>query len=300
MLSEANFTSQAPLEVSLNGYAMTLPSRHPLLAFLNPKSPGFQPYRETGLVKVAQALQALGRTGTAIDVGANVGDSCSLIHRHSSLRVLCIEASDFFFPYLTRNIARSFADRATARHAYVVGSSGERPKGLFHWGGTAKAVDQPFGETSEVLAVPDLIGSAGEVALFKVDIDGFDLGVVAAAIACAREKRHPFPIFFELEFTGTTLEDVRSFCADALEFFRQAADAGYFHSFWWDDPGRFFGLIDLRQPQGVINAVNYMGHFRHRTIWGFDICLVHGDDEALFAELSSGVSRDSVLPVGAT
>ena len=59
MLSEANFSSQAPLEVSLNGYAMTLPSRHPLLAFLNPKSPGFQPYRETGLVKVAQALQAL-------------------------------------------------------------------------------------------------------------------------------------------------------------------------------------------------------------------------------------------------
>jgi FkbM family methyltransferase len=300
MLGVAGFASQIPQKLKFSGYTLLVPSGHLLIAFSDPKSPSFQPYRETGLVKIIRALQALKRSGTVIDIGANIGDTCAIIYRNSSLKILCIEASNFFFHYLTENIETLFKDRAIAQHAYIIGSPNEVPRGLFHWGGTAKAVDHRFTEDCEVLTISSLLSSVTDVALLKIDIDGSDIGVVSGAInRDETNRKHPseFPIYFELEFVGNTLEQVRQNCSQALMFFQNAAAAGYQTAFMWDDPERFFGLFDLRNSGGMINALNYMGHFAHRSVWGFDVCLVHKNDQALFSELCRIISIDTVVPL---
>ncbi len=300
MYHTAGFTDQAPVEVDFFGYRLLIPSQHVLTAFFDPQSPMHQPYRETGLVRIAQALQLLNRSGTAIDIGANVGDTCAILHRHSALKIVSIDASDFFFPYLEKNVERLFGERASARQAFVLAAGDETPRGLFHWGGTAKAVDAPFSEHCQSIAICDLLASVGDVALLKVDIDGFDIEVISGAFDNVGVNGHQsprFPIYFEYEFAGDNLDQIRARCIKSLEFFKKVADAGYIHAFVWDDPGRFVGLLDTRRPEDMINAINYMGHFRHRSVYGYDICLVHQSDAALASTLSAVVSSDLILPV---
>lgn len=296
MYHSAGFTDQTPVEFVFCGYPLRVPSQHVMTGFFDPKSPIYQPYRESGLIKVAQSLQRLNRSGTAIDIGANVGDTCAILHRHCSLRILSLDASDFFFPYLASNVQRLFSDRAAARHAFVVAGPDDKPSGLYHWGGTAKAVDAPFSESCEAIAICDLLRSADPVALLKIDIDGHDMEVLAGAFAEGREAPR-FPIYFEYELAGNDVGQIRERCLKSLEFFKTVADAGYSSAFVWDDPGRFFGRIDLRSPTGMINAINYMAHFRHRSVYGYDICLAHRSDDAFSAELCNVISNDSILPL---
>ena len=293
MLGAPGFSDQQTVEFNIAGYALKLPSKHPLLEFLNPQSRQFQPYRESGLIKTVQALERLGRKGTALDIGANVGDSCAVIHRHGGLRIVSLEPSDFFFGYLAQNIARHFSDRATARQAFVLAKADEKPRGLYHWGGTARAVAQPFTEKSESVTISQLLADVPDLALLKVDIDGLDIELVAAAL----ESNPNWPIYFELEFSGNGLDEVRSHCAQALALFARAKAGGYGAAFLWDDRGRFYGQLALGDASGLMNALNYMGHFHDRSIWGFDVLLVPESDAALLGELRKSLSQDAAVPL---
>ena len=294
MLGAPGFADQVPVELTIANYPMTLPSGHPLLALLDTQSSGHQPYREAGLIRLAQALQALGRKGTVIDIGANVGDSCAIIHRLCALPILCLEASDFFFPYLEENIRRHFADRASARQAFVMAASGDAPTGLYHVAGTARPVAQPGTESSDVLAIADVLDLAGQTALLKIDIDGLDLELVAAALDHGQPR---YPIYFELELAGDTLDKVRAYGIQALALFAKAAAAGYASAYLWDDAGRFYGRLDTSDVAAFGNVLNYLAHFRHRAVWGFDVALLHRDDAGLTAELESGLAVNAVMPL---
>ena len=294
MLGTPGFFNQVPVEFPVANYTLTLPSDHPLIALLDPTSPRHQPYREAGLIRLVQALQKLGRGGTIIDVGANVGDSCAIIHRLSTLPILCLEASDFFFPYLEQNISRHFADRAIARQAFVLAEPGDTPAGLYHVAGTAKAVDQPCSESGGALAMSEVLDLAGSTALLKVDVDGLDLGLVSAVLAHGQPR---YPIYFELELIGQTLDQIRADGARAQMLFRQAAAAGYGNAYLWDDAGRFYGRLDTGDAGALANVLNYMAHCRNRPVWGFDIALLHRDDAALIAELESGLAVNAVMPL---
>jgi len=293
ILGAPGFADQVPVEFPVANYLLTLPSAHPLREVLDPQSPRHQPYREAGLIRLAQALGTLNRQGTAIDIGANVGDSCAIIHRLSALRILSVEASDFFFPYLQRNVARHFAARATVRHAFVLPRAGGALPALYHQGGTAHAIDQPATENIPGIGMADLQTLAGDIALLKIDVDGQDMALVAAAL----ERQPRYPIYFEMELMGRTLDSVRATGAQARELFAQAAGCGYARAYLWDDRGRFYGRIETADRGTLANALNYMGHFSDRPVWGFDICLLHQDDGALAAELERGLAVNAVAPL---
>jgi FkbM family methyltransferase len=300
MSMDKAFAEQYPCEVRFGSYAMLFPSKHHLLAYLNPSSKAFQPYRESGLIFISKALDDLRRSGTIIDIGANVGDSLALIAQYCNLNVLCVEASDFFYDYLKRNISRNFAGRATAKHAFVMSGDESTPRGLMHWGGTAKPADIPFAEKSEAISIRRLLSSIEHVALLKIDTDGLDLELILSALdQTKRDALQPgFPIYFELECVGQETEAARIFAKEAMEFFGAMRSLGYENAFMWDDPGRFYGLVELGNVSVITNAINYMCHFAHRPLWGLDVCLVHRDDKALTSALSAMLSKNVLLPIG--
>ena len=293
MLGAPGFSQQSPVEFVIEGVLLRVPSRHPLLEFLNSKSPHYQPYREAGLRKIAQAMAALGRSGTALDIGANIGDSCAVLHRHGGLKIIAVEPSDFFFAYLKENIARHFGQRAEARQAFVVAKTGEKTQALFHWGGTARPVTQASNEKFEAVAIADLLRGIPDLALFKVDIDGLDMALVTAAV----EEKIQCPIYFELEFSWSDLAQIRNGAGDALALFGKALGAGYGEAFLWDDKGRFFGALALSDRAALTNAINYMAQVKDRPVWGFDICLAHDSDAAFKQQLRSLLSADAALPI---
>lgn len=294
MLGAPGFSEQVPVEFPVAHYPLILPSGHPLIAVLDPNSPRHQPYREAGLIRLVQALQQLGRGGTAIDIGANVGDTCAIIHRLSGLSVFCVEASDFFFPYLENNIRRHFASRASACQAFVVPIPGSTQAGLYHVAGTAHAVAGPCTESCGPLTVAEILDRCGPIALLKTDVDGLDLELIAAALDHGEPR---YPIYFELELTGDTLEKARAWGAQAQALFAKAASSGYRTAYLWDDAGRFHGRMETTDHGALTNALNYMAHCRHRAVWGFDVALLHQDDRALTAELERGLNVNAVAPL---
>ncbi len=293
MYQDQSFAGQVPVSFHFCGYDLTVPSKHPLIGFHTPNSNIYQPYRDRGLGITAAALAPLGRQGVAIDIGANVGDSLAVIASNSDLKVICVEASDFFVQYLRVNVDRHFKDRAEIRHAFVAAKPDDRGKALLHWGGTARPIDRPFSESSTVVPIGGLLGEFSDVALLKIDTDGFDLALVEA---CLEAQPAPiFPIYFELEITSKQPNEVRAAAERSQAFFNRVASAGYRRAFVWDDPGRFYGLIDLADGAVVTNLLNYMTQVRHRPVWGFDICLVHNTDGPLLQAITQLVSKDMAI-----
>jgi FkbM family methyltransferase len=253
-----------PVEFEFFGYTLTIPSGHFLRNWFDPKSRFYEPYREAGLIKLCQALKS--RTGTAIDIGANIGDTCAIIHRHTDLKIICIDASDFFYPYLTKNVERCFSDRATARQAFVLATPDEAPKGLYHWGGTAKAVDSIATEKCQSITVGGLLDTVGDISLFKVDIDGLDVDLIYGLFRAAAPNGPRFPIYFEYEFAGNGPAEIRSHANRFLTLLTLATHAGYHNAFMWDARGRFYGLLDLQHPRAMMNALNYLGHNKDQSV----------------------------------
>ena len=68
-------------------------------------------------------------------------------------------------------------------------------------------------------------------------------------------------------------------------------------AFVWDDPGRFYGRLDLSDEMTVTNLLNYLTQLRHRAVWGFDICAVHESDSAMAGELSAVISEGLLVPL---
>jgi len=288
------FASQVPVTFELHGYELAVPSRHVLLRYHAPGGDGFQPYREQGLIQVVSALQQLHRRGVAVDIGANVGDTLAIIARYSALDVLCVEPSDYFLPYLRHNIARHFADRARVLDWFITARDDEPGRALYHWGGTARPVDGPYSENGTVAPIGRLVGEAGDISLLKIDTDGADLAIIEG---CLEAQAPTFPIYFELEIPTADRREARASCARAQRFFSRMADAGYRQAFVWDDPGRFYGRIDLSADMTVKNLLNYLTRLRHRPIWGFDICLTHNGDSVMTEALSKLISEDLSIPL---
>jgi FkbM family methyltransferase len=291
---QEGFEDQVSVDFVLHGYELAVPSGHPLLRFHTPGASGFQPYRERGLTLAVTALERLHRRGVVVDIGANVGDTLAVIARHSSLDVLCVEPSDYFLPYLRRNVERHFLDRATVADWYITATDDEPARSLFHWGGTAKPVDGPYSERSQVVPIGRLFDDLDDVALLKVDTDGADLAIVEG---CLNERAPVFPIVFELEITTNDPGHAQAACVLARTFFARLAGAGYQWAFVWDDPGRFYGRLDLSDEMTVTNLLNYLTQLRHRAVWGFDICAVHESDSAMAAVLSDAISEDLLIPL---
>jgi len=291
---QEGFDSQTPVEFELHGYELSVPSGHVLLRFLTPGSGLFQPYRERGLALVATAIDRLHRTGVVVDIGANIGDTLAIIARHCELNVLCVEPSEYFLPFLRQNVERHFAGRATVEDCYVTARVDEPRRELMHWGGTANPIAGSRSEHGSVVPISRLVSEASNVALLKIDTDGADLDLVEG---CLSLQKPTFPIYFELEITTGDPDDARAACARAQRFFSHSVDAGYRRAFAWDDPGRFYGCLDLSDDFTVSNLLNYLTHLKHRPIWGFDICLVHDSDTEFFSQVSDLLSKDLLVPL---
>jgi FkbM family methyltransferase len=292
----SDFADQVPKEFEFCGYQMLVPSAHPIIKWSTPGGSGEHPYRENGLAQISRALTRAGKPGVVIDIGANIGDTLAVIACNSELMVHCVEASNFYTAYLRENIQRHFRTRATLEQCFVTAKPNQAPMGLFHWAGTAKPGPTPFLENCGAVPIRDLLSRFEQVALLKLDTDGQDLDLIMAVFEHgpgeSREKRC-FPIYFELEMP----EPSEQMCLNWIAFFHRMADLGYEIGVFWDDPGRLLGLFELKAAEYIRNIVNYLTHFRHRPVSGFDVCLVHREDQVVLRELRSIISDGVMLPV---
>ncbi|MGH1337368.1 MAG: FkbM family methyltransferase [Aureispira sp.] len=116
---------------------------------------------------------------TIIDVGANIGDTAIMLRSTSQAQLLCVEPSDLYFPLLEKNIAQLPVGRKeNIRCVKALVSRNEVKGTLKHINGTATIVEGSDTPNYVVTSLDTLAQDTHNLALIKVDTDGYDYDVL--------------------------------------------------------------------------------------------------------------------------
>ncbi len=214
--------------------------------------------------------------GLIVDVGANVGDTAVAMLQHCRNPFLCVEPSEVFLPFLLRNIAALPAihkDRVEIMQ-HLVGT-GEFTGVLQHTSAGTAGLVAGSGPTTAPIPLDTILGDrTGQVALLKVDTDGFDHDVLRSA-GRVLEQSHPI-LFWENQAFDETAD--RAF----QRMYGMLADRGYTSLHIFDNFGTpmlsntdFRSLADLN---AYIIAQNKYG--TTRTMYYTDVLASTEKDRA--------------------
>ena len=225
---------------------------------------------------------------TAIDIGANVGDTAALLCRERTIPVLCIEAHPRFLPYLRRNLERLPGGIELAE-CLVGARSGTVPVTSFtaHHGTAmvdgAHAVSDgpgiPVKPLAQVLREHPRFLNAR---LLKTDTDGSDFEILQSSLDVIA-RTHPVLYF---EYDPTLRADGAS---AARETIAALVRAGYRSYLVQDNFGHFLQRIDADIEERFASLDRYLfsNLFFGRQIYYYDVCAFSTADEDLCAALES-------------
>jgi FkbM family methyltransferase len=218
---------------------------------------------------------------TAVDVGAHVGDTASIIRSGCPAPIVCIEGDPSQGRILAMNAARIggvtvkplyLSDRS-GRAAVTVAKAGSNstllPPGM---AGLATAVE--FATLDEALQDTGL----ERIKLLKIDTEGFDPKVLRGSERVLRTGR-PAVIFEH------NRENLSAIGEDDTSSFLQLERAGYDSVLLWDAFGRLILGTRLSQRQIVEDLHAYVGfdnvHLSEARY--VDVCVFHSQDEDIAA-----------------
>ena len=226
---------------------------------------------------------------TAIDVGANIGDTAALLCRERTIPVLCIEGHPRFLPYLRRNLERlpSGIEVAEclvgARAGTISATSFVAHHGTAMVQGTSDGATDgdgiPVKPLAEVLREhPRFLSTR----LLKIDTDGSDFEILRSSLDVITQA-HPVLYF---EYDPTLRADGAS---AAQETIAALMTAGYRSFLVQDNFGHFLECVDAHVDERFAALDRYL--FSHlyfgRQIYYYDVCAFSAADEDLCAALQS-------------
>ncbi|MBA3670549.1 MAG: FkbM family methyltransferase, partial [Gemmatimonadaceae bacterium] len=157
-----------------------------------------------------------------IDVGANVGDTATLVAATSpDVRMLCVEGSARFAPMLVRNVGAHHVRAEIANTK--VGDGAARSVSAVEGGGTGRLVSNDDSPARDTLPLDDLIASHPDFArplLLKIYTDGDDFAVLRGAVRLIAAAE---PILY-VELHATLLEEAGERAEAMIAWL---AEAGY-------------------------------------------------------------------------
>jgi FkbM family methyltransferase len=170
-----------------------------------------------------------------VDVGANIGDTASIICNHvSNVRFICIEAAENYLRFFHKNTASLNVELIQA----IAGDkSGSAALGLNSARGTASII---YGrDVRRMVTLDDVVHANPD--LIKIDTDGFDLKVLRGARSLLKRCPHLF-----LEFSPYHL---RTYGHDDPSSLLPLLSAdGYLHMIVYDHVGYPMCHLDTDSP----------------------------------------------------
>lgn len=238
---------------------------------------------DRALPEIVRAISGKYPGLTAIDIGANVGDSAALICQYQDIPVLCVEGSPFFLEYLRRNLSR-LAPTVEIFPALIGRSSGSiSPEAVQVREGTA-TVDvsvamRPGARGPRDIAVRSLSDILRENPRFahpkfiKSDTDGSDFEIISSSRDVIAASR---PVIF-FEFDPTFRKDgVKA----ALQAIALLEEVGYRSFLVYDNFGNMMSFIEEDASVQFENLCLYiLSHaLTGRQIYYVDVCAFTSED----------------------
>jgi len=262
------YRKQRVTRIKCGAYEIQSPANHQLIALL--KS---QPYRHLCVGVVAKYVSEKYPGGSIVDIGANIGDTAAIIATHSRNKLILIEASDYYFDFLVRNVSQ-LSNEVVVKKSMI--SNGRNLVGfLSHQGGTAYFDEGARGKTQ--VKTERLSDVADENTCFvKTDTDGYDFEILIDSLEWLG-KKHPAIILENQISNGKDLDT-------ANELYARLRQIGYEYFIVWDDPGCH--LVSTTSLDVLKDLNRYLLKVSQRdgrkSIYNYDVLCLHRNDEDIY------------------
>ena len=267
-----------PLVVyELDGYELLMPISHKLPIYRK-RYPDYS----SNLGRIAKQIASVHPEATAIDIGANIGDSVAIIRRQCFMPILCIEGDEKFLDVLKRNIA-VLGEEVHVFGGYVAMETGFIEATVSSVNGSAH-LRRASGMSSQLSAksLQDIVKEFPKFQrprLLKVDTDGFDAAILRGALSMLRDGK-PI-IFFEYDpFFLSANGD------SGLSLLSQLRSIGYSKALVYDNLGDFLLSADIDDSLQWRDLDAYFSG-RHGQRY-MDVCLFPENDLTLHDQIRSG------------
>jgi FkbM family methyltransferase len=163
-------------KISINNQQLILPPGH-LLSIYNFLYPKYDKF-------ITHLAKNLNNNESIIDIGANVGDTLlRLIQPNLKLNYFSIEADDYFFKYLKRNTEK-YSTNPKSKITIIKELVGLNLIGNLSktTTGTKTLIRSNLGKKSKTLDSIILKNNIKNIALIKVDVDGYDYNVLLSGM----------------------------------------------------------------------------------------------------------------------
>ncbi len=267
---------------AIEGRTLTLPLSHQL-----PLIRRRYPQYGANLARISAHVFARYPSATAIDVGANIGDTAALLRSGGAVGILCVEAHPLYVGLLRANVS-TWQPPVDVDQSYVL-PAGTTLHGEWHAErGTAYVLPRdsaaaaiPGRSLSELLAVHT---SYKEPKLVKLDTDGLDSAILASETALLSRVRPV--VFFEYDPHA-----IRRYYVTPPPVFARLRDAGYRTALFFDNTGDYLLTADLDDHRLLEDLhVLYSGHAGQRYC---DVCVFHEADSQLCVEIRIAEIREA-------
>ena len=254
---------------SVAGFNLRLPDDHKLEEY---QSVWHLYDRVLGVV--AKRIAAKYPQMTAIDIGANVGDSAALIQEFQPVPTLCIEGNPEYLEYLVEN-AKVVGNIEIAD--CFIGNEGSSVTldEIASYGGTTSilgAVDVEGVLTVPMVSLQSLLAKFPQFQnsrLLKIDTDGFDFSIIESSKEFLKHVRPV--VYFEYDISFAE-DDFRQ----ALSALQLLADLGYSKFSIYDNFGNHIVSLNAKDRQYFFDLTNYLLLNRVKSgqpvVYYFDIC----------------------------
>ena len=225
---------------------------------------------------------------TAIDIGANVGDTAALISKYIHVPVLCIEGHPDFIPFLEYNAAQ-IGDIEIA--PYFVGADGESISlaNISSDGGTASivnSVNDPFSHDRIILkSLSTIIGlypKFQSAKLLKIDVDGYDFDIINNSIDTISLLQPIICFEYDTSFRTTGK-------AESLNAIENLFKIGYSYFLVYDNFGNYLMHLTEKDSEKFVDLNAYLNCNHHKSgkpaVFYFDVYAFPMVDFDLFIKI---------------
>lgn len=210
--------------------------------------------------------------GKIVDVGANIGDTLFATLFNCKNDFICIEGSEFFFEYLTNNIALlpESEQKRIIKYKTLVGT-GNITGELSHISGRTANINANNSSIKTHTPFDEIVSINENIILIKSDTDGYDWDVLLSALKII--ETHKPVLFWENEVYNNSQDD------GYLALYKAIKSIGYSKIFLFDNYGNIIlEEVDIDILPGLNNYLLSMNKGQSsRTIYYVDVLAVTED-----------------------
>ena len=242
---------------------------------------------DTVLGDISKIIFTKYRNSTAIDIGANVGDSAALINKYVNVPILCVEGHPDFIPFLKHN-ASIIGDIEVA--PYFIGKDDQTISldNVSSKGGTASITSATTSESPEnniklksLKSILDAYSQFRQPKLLKIDCNGFDFEIILDSIETIKSIRPVICFEYDISFRSSSINE-------AISTIDKLIESDYAHFLIYDNFGNYLISINNNVRDRFDDLNHCLKCNRYQSgevaIYYLDVYAFHRYDYGLFIE----------------